>query len=169
MILHATFNGANRDYAVNLTHTICALAGPLTIVEDAQEFLRDHGVPAAVRCHDTSALFDWLINVLSFQGIADAVAQQYIDDHGQATWAGISRDLAGPPTCRKLHSYWEFYDCRYSKGSGTCAEPDHLPACPLPCHDLRNGRLNQTAYSLFLFIRDIAGGDLITWIDQRPH
>ena len=32
---------------------------------------------------------------------------------------------------------------------------------------MRNGRLNQTAYSLYLFIRDIADGDLIGWIDQR--
>jgi hypothetical protein len=32
---------------------------------------------------------------------------------------------------------------------------------------LRNGHLNQTAYSLFLFIRDIADGDLIGWIDQQ--
>ena len=33
--------------------------------------------------------------------------------------------------------------------------------------DLRNGRLNQTAYALYLFIRDIAEGDLIGWLDQR--
>ena len=39
--------------------------------------------------------------------------------------------------------------------------------CPLPRHPLRNGRLNQTAYSLFLFIRDIAGGDIVGWIDQQ--
>jgi hypothetical protein len=32
---------------------------------------------------------------------------------------------------------------------------------------LRNGHLNQLAYSLYLFIRDIAEGDLIGWIDQR--
>jgi hypothetical protein len=32
---------------------------------------------------------------------------------------------------------------------------------------LRNGHLNQLAYSLYLFIRDIADGDLIGWIDQR--
>jgi hypothetical protein len=32
---------------------------------------------------------------------------------------------------------------------------------------LRNGRLNQTAYSLFLFIRDIADGDLVGWIDRQ--
>jgi hypothetical protein len=34
-------------------------------------------------------------------------------------------------------------------------------------HDLRNGHLNQTAYSFYLFIRDITDGDLIGWIDQR--
>ena len=38
---------------------------------------------------------------------------------------------------------------------------------PLPTHQLRNGRLNQMAYSLFLFIRDIADGDLVGWIDQQ--
>jgi hypothetical protein len=32
---------------------------------------------------------------------------------------------------------------------------------------LRNGRLNQMAYSLFLFIRDIADGDLVGWIDRQ--
>ena len=34
-------------------------------------------------------------------------------------------------------------------------------------HDLRNGRLNQTAYSLFLFVRDVANGDLVGWIDRQ--
>jgi hypothetical protein len=37
----------------------------------------------------------------------------------------------------------------------------------VPRPRLRNGRLNQTAYSLFLFVRDIAGGDLIGWIDGQ--
>ena len=32
---------------------------------------------------------------------------------------------------------------------------------------MRNGHLNQTAYSLFLFIRDIVDGDLIGWIDAQ--
>ncbi|MGH7192273.1 MAG: hypothetical protein ACREJM_01925, partial [Candidatus Saccharimonadales bacterium] len=38
---------------------------------------------------------------------------------------------------------------------------------PLPTHDFRNGSLNQLAYSLFLFIRDIAQNDLVGWIDAR--
>jgi hypothetical protein len=39
----------------------------------------------------------------------------------------------------------------------------------VPEHDLRNGRLNQTAYSLFLFVRDVANGDLVGWIDRQLH
>jgi len=167
MSLHVIFRGANREYAVNLIRTICALAGPLSILDDARGDLRHHGVVEAINGYDSGPLFDWLIGQLSFQGIADTVAQQYIDDHGQATWAAVSRDLGHPPSCHKLRSYWQFYDCRYEKGSRTCAEPDHQPDCPLPSHDLRNGRLNQTAFSLYLFIRDVAAGDLVGWIDQR--
>jgi len=44
---------------------------------------------------------------------------------------------------------------------------EHIDACPVPSHRLRNGRLNQTAYSFFLFVRDIAKNDLVGWIDER--
>ena len=56
---------------------------------------------------------------------------------------------------------------RYEKTSRTCAEPDHIATCPLPTHRLRNGHLNQIGYSLYLFIRDVAEGDLVGWIDDR--
>ena len=67
----------------------------------------------------------------------------------------------------KLSGHWRFYDCRYHKGSHTCSESAHIEACPLPRHPLRNGRLNQMAYSLFLFMRDVADGDLVAWIDAQ--
>jgi hypothetical protein len=70
-------------------------------------------------------------------------------------------------SCPKLQAYWRFHDCRYEKTSGTCAEPKCIGTCPLPTHRLRNGHLNQIAYSLYLFIRDIAGSDLVNWIDDR--
>jgi hypothetical protein len=39
---------------------------------------------------------------------------------------------------------------------------------PAHCqHRLRNGHRNQIAYSLYLFIRDVADGDLVGWIDDR--
>jgi hypothetical protein len=104
---------------------------------------------------------------LSYQGIADQVAFDFMERHGQATWQVIAGDLRRGPTCPKLASYWQFHDCRYNKTRYTCAEPDHLPGCPLPNHWLRNGRLNQTAYALHLFVRDVADGDLVAWIDRR--
>jgi hypothetical protein len=48
-------------------------------VDDLRADLRDNGVLLAVNDHDTARLFDWLMSVLSFQGIADRVAQDFID------------------------------------------------------------------------------------------
>ena len=104
---------------------------------------------------------------MSFQGISDEIAANYMRRHGQATWHAVRKNLAKRPTCPKLKTYWHFHGCRYEKTSRTCAEPDHIAACPLPTHRLRNGHLNQIAYSLYLFIRDVADGDLVCWIDDR--
>ena len=90
-----------------------------------------------------------------------------MDRHGNVTWAEIEACLGTNPGCDKLQGYWAFTGCQYHKGSQTCAEPNQFADCPLPRHPLRNGRLNQTAYSLFLFIRDIAGGDIVGWIDRQ--
>jgi hypothetical protein len=157
---------ANLHYAVQLVHATCCLAGSASYLDDVRADLRDCGIMRAIKDHDTPALFDWLVEMLSFQGISDSVASGYIAQHGSVRWADIAEGLSRP-SCPKLGGYWRFYDCRYHKGSSTCAEPGHIDACPLPRHPLRNGRLNQMAYSLFLFIRDIADGDLVAWIDQQ--
>ena len=103
----------------------------------------------------------------SFQGISDEIAANYMRRHGQATWRSVRKIWPGDQACPKLKTYWHFHACRYEKTSRTCAEPDHIATCPLPTHRLRNGHLNQIAYSLYLFIRDVADGDLVGWIDDR--
>jgi hypothetical protein len=155
------------EHAVRVVHWVCCLAGAASLIDDIRADLRAEGIPRAIRRHDTAPLFDWLMAALSFQGISDQVASDYMDRHGRAQWADIDAKVAASPTCPKLHSYWHFHGCRYDKLSRTCAEPDHIGDCPLPSHDLRNGRLNQMAYSLFLFIRDVADGDLVGWIDRQ--
>jgi hypothetical protein len=105
--------------------------------------------------------------VLSFQGIADRAAAAFIAEHGSISWTDIEHSLAQAPSCSKLAGYWRFEGCGFHKTSGTCAEPNHIEACPLPRHPLRNGRLNQTAYSLFFFVRDIMGGDIVAWLDAQ--
>jgi hypothetical protein len=157
------------DYAVRVVHSVCCLAGSASLIDDIRADLRAEGIPTAIRRRDTAPLFDWLMSALSYQGISDQVAADYMERHGRAQWADIEAKVAAGPTCPKLQSYWHFHGCRYDKLSRTCAEPDHIDACPLPSHDLRNGRLNQMAYSLFLFIRDVADGDLVGWIDRQLH
>jgi len=162
-----TQTNANLHYAVQLIYATCCLAGSASYLDDIRADLRDCGIIRAIRDHDTAALFDWLVEMLSYQGISDAVAAGYIARHGSVRWAEIADGLARTPSCPKLAGYWAFYDCWYHKGSGTCAEPRHIDGCPLPRHPLRNGRRNQMAYSLFLFIRDVADNDFVAWIDRQ--
>jgi len=153
------------DHATRLIHRVCCLAGEPDLIT---EIRTDNGaVRSAIKRHDTAALFDWLMAMLSYQGISDRVAHDYMEQHGRVTRHEIGRALANKPSCPKLQSYWHFYGCKYHKTSGTCAEPDHIGHCPLPTHTLRNGRLNQSAYSLHLFLRDIANNDLVSWIEAQ--
>jgi hypothetical protein len=158
---------ADVVYAAGLVRRVCQLAGSPSYVSDLRSSLRRDGVLLAVQQYDTAILFDWLVVMLSFQGISDDVAAAFIADHGSATWDDIARALAPVSHCAKLAGYWRFYNCGYRKEAQTCSEPSLLESCPLPRHPLRNGHLNQMAYSLFLFFRDVAGGDIVSWIDQQ--
>jgi hypothetical protein len=155
------------DHAVRMIYRVCCLAGSASLIDNIRADLDADGVRAAMKKRDTTAVFDWLMSALSYQGIADQIAYDYMEQHGYVRWHDINGKLARGASCPKLKSYWHFYGCGYQKLGQTCTEPDHIGRCPLPTHDLRNGHLNQTAYSLYLFICDIADGDLIGWIDQR--
>jgi hypothetical protein len=150
-----------------LIHAVCAVAGSLSFLDEIDQEIRHAGLDQAVASGNTPPVFDWLLTTFSFQGISDRVARSYMEKHGAASWSAMEASLKTSPSCQKLYTYWDYAGCRYDKSSFTCAEPDHFEACPVPRPRLRNGRLNQTAYSLFLFVRDIAGGDLIAWIDSQ--
>jgi hypothetical protein len=160
-----TLDRSALDHATRLIHRVCCLAMSADFIDESQVDYR--AIRSAIKDHDTAALFDWLMAALSHQGISDRVADDYMDQHGRVTWREVERALSSQPSCPKLQSYWQFHGCRYHKTSHTCAEPDHIARCPLPTHDLRNGRLNQTAYSLYLFIRDIADNDLVGWVEGQ--
>jgi hypothetical protein len=152
-------------HARSLILRVCHIAGTAAFIDEAGLGREGKDLRKAIRGRNTAALFDWLVAALSYQGISDEVAKTFMDRHGLASWQVIESALRKRPNCPKLKSYWHFYDCRYNKSRFTCAEPDHLADCQLPRSWLRNGRLNQTAYSLYLFVRDIADGDLVGWID----
>jgi len=162
-----TSSKAALEHAARIVYPICCLAGSPGLLDEIQSEGADKTLRACIEDRDTAGLFDWLIRALSYQGVSDAAAFSYMDRHGSVTWAEIESGLARTPPCPKLTSYWSFDRCGYSKWKQTCACPEYFARCPVPRHRLRNGRLNQTAYSLFLFLRDVAGADLVGWIDER--
>ncbi len=155
------------EHVVALVSRVCDLAGSRSLIDDIRVELAEVGVIEAVKRRNNGAIFEWLLGVLSLQGISDAVALGYIEGHERIAARSIERALGRKPSCPKLAGYHRFFDCGYRKWEDRCAEPVHKPECPLPRHDLRNGRLNQTAYSLWLFMRDVALGDFVGWLDYQ--
>lgn len=152
------------EHAVVMMDIVCTVAGS----EDLLEARSPNSVlTAAISNHDSATIYASLMEAFSFQGISNAAAESYMQQHGRISWDDVNRDILGHAKCSKLRGYWSFHHCGYEKGSAACAQKQHFPQCPLPRHDLRTGRLNQTAYALYLFIRDIAGGDLVDWIDKQ--
>ena len=145
--------------------TFCGLAGRPQLIGEVRRDLGRAGVLEAVRTHDTAALYNWMSRGIAYQGISDYVAHAYMEEHGSVTWDQVQQSLMGRLLCQKLRSHWAFHRCGYNKTNGTCNEQKNLDSCPLPLPTLRNGRLNQSAFSLYLFMRDVAGGDFVKWLD----
>lgn len=161
------------NHAVQIVHHVCCVAGAHSIIDDIRSEAETKPLGSAIEQVDTPVLFDWLVTALSYQGISNNAASSYLEKHGSVCWSEIENHLSNGPSCPKLKSYWHFHQCGYFKSRGTCSHPEYYGRCPLPKHTLRNGRLNQTAYALFFFIRDIADSDLVGWIDAQlggvPH
>jgi hypothetical protein len=169
--VQATITTAGQETAVSIIRRTFLRAASSSFLDDLKADHRRAGIGAAIRARDTSRLFRSIVATLSYQGISDRVAAAYMDQHGQIGWGDVEAIVNGRSPCPKLQSYWHFENCGYRKSSATCSRPDLLQTCGLPNFPLRNGRLNQTAVSLYLFIRDVAGGDLAGWIDStlREH
>lgn len=159
--------GADRPlHGLSLVRQVLALAAVPSFEQDLRRHLEREGVVRAVEHHDTARLFDWLMVGLSLRGISDRIALDYIATHGSVRYQEIAQALGGSEVpCPKLVSFAALRGCGYRKLARTCAAPELLPGCPLPRHSLRNGHLNQAAYGLFLFLREVCGGDLVGWLD----
>ncbi|WP_407530377.1 hypothetical protein [Methylobacterium oryzisoli] len=154
-------------FAESLILQVCRAAPDPAYLKRLRTQFARQGIRAAVAQHDTPALFNWLVEVASYQGISDAIAWTFMEEHGRVTWADLHAAFARDPACPKLASFAAFCGCRYRKASRTCAHPEHFPGCPLPRHPLRKGSLNQAAYALYLFLKDGCRGDLVAWIDAQ--
>jgi hypothetical protein len=93
------------------------------------------------------------MEVFSYQGIANYVANLYMETHGTITYYQVSRCLgrATRPLRPKLAGFDAYRCCGYKKAAKTCNHPAGYPTCPVPTHDLRRGSFNQAAYSFYSF------------------
>ncbi len=163
----ATCRAAAMPRAIALIQRVCDIAAPRNYLAETREYLLNAGIVGAVATHDTPALYRWLMETISYQGIANRVASDYLDCHGRVQWADIEIGLRRPDRCSKLATYWTFHGCGYRKWARTCAVPPRLPHCLVPALPMRNGSLAQAAAALYLFLRDVCGGDFIGWIDDH--
>jgi hypothetical protein len=157
-------NSQDWIYALNTVETVAWLAGRPDYLDDLREdfeILFDGSGAAR-----SARIFEWLAAAMTYQGISDAVARGYMEEHGRPRWRTTAHGVK-QGRCSLLKSYWHFHGCGYRKSTRRCANPHLIKTCPLPLPIFRKGTLNQLTYSLYLFIRDIAGGDLIAWLDAR--
>lgn len=155
-----TSTASALDHATVLIDTVCLIAGSENLLgtnDKASERLR-----SAIANHDTAFLYGMLVEAFSFQGISDQAAITFMVQHGRVQWEDVERSLRSAVSCPQLKSYWAMHDCGFQKHGHTCFEPQHIGDCPLPRLDMRRGGLNVMAFSFFLFIRDVADGDLVT-------
>jgi hypothetical protein len=158
------FSRKDWHYAVNMIETVAWLGGQDDYLETVRDDMAELKLFDGPRAARSARLFDWLVRAMSYQGISDEIARSYMALNEMPRRRSIARGVSRAQ-CRLLGSFWEFQGCGYRKSSASCSQPQLIGDCPLPQHRFRNGNLNQLAYSLFLFIRDVAGGDLVRWID----
>ncbi len=98
-------NDAALTHARSLILRVCHLAGTAAFIDEAGLGPEGKDLRKAIRSRNTAALFDHLVAALSYQGISDEVAKNFMDRHGLASWHVIESALeqaAKLPEAQKL-------------------------------------------------------------------
>src|SRR5918911_1714704 len=77
------------DFARDLMLAVCRIAGDGSYLRRIRSGFMRTGIAAAVQTHDTPALYNWLVEVISYQGVSNAVAWRYLATHGRIKWGDI--------------------------------------------------------------------------------
>ena len=127
-----TVRATGLDYAAGIICAVCRLAGVKSFVYDLQTELRQQGIVEAIDRHDTPTLFDWLATALSFQGVSDRVAHDYMARHGRPTWNDIARNLTSAPPCPNLRATGISTTADITRARGPAPNPSTCRAVPYP-------------------------------------
>ena len=89
-------------FATNLILQTCRASPDPTYLKRMRANLTRQGIRTAVAQHDTPALFDWLIEVVSYQGISDSIAWTYMEQHGRVRSADLQAAFEHRPPAPSL-------------------------------------------------------------------
>lgn len=90
------------------------------------------GVVAAIDAYDAPAIFNWLMNLFSYQGISDEVAGDFMRRQGNFTGGTVDRTSKGNCLCPKLTGYWTFSRCQYQNSHSLAVSPIIFRPVPYP-------------------------------------
>jgi hypothetical protein len=85
---------AALEHADGVIAYACYLAGARNLINKIRSDVCGPKIRTAIARHDTPTLFDWLIDAVSYQGISDRVAYDYLEQHGGITWRDIEQSLS---------------------------------------------------------------------------
>ena len=140
---------------------------PRSYLGNVKERLAEAGVIAAVASRDTPVIFDWIVRLLARQGISNHAAEVFLERNGSPTFLDIADHMSKDARCSRLRCHWSFEGCGYRHSTGFCSTPHHQLGCPVTVIPARKGALAEAAIGLWLFVRDVCGGDFVSWIDDR--
>ena len=122
-----------------------------------------HGKPQ----HKSIKLYQYFLESFILSGGGDRSNQNYYANQKyKPTFNRINRAVK-TAQCPKLVSFEAFKGCGYRKTANKCTEPAFLKSCPLPRFDMKRGALNQMAFSLYFFLRDVCRRDFYAYV--REH
>jgi hypothetical protein len=82
-----------HDHARALIYYVCCLTGS-TSFSDEIDTQEESSLGLAIEQRNTPQLFECLVSAFNFQGIADEIASNYIEQHGLPSWADLEAGLS---------------------------------------------------------------------------
>jgi hypothetical protein len=117
--------------------------------------------------HKSIRLYQYLVEAFILSGGGDQSNQgYYAKQKYKPTFNRVKRALKAAH-CPKLAGFEAFQGCGYRKTTRKCNDPAFLRSCPLPSFDMKRGALNQMAFSLYFFLRDVAVRDFYTYVTEH--
>jgi len=117
--------------------------------------------------HKSIKLYQYLLESFLLSGGGDQSNHgYYANQQRKPTFNRVKRALK-TAHCPKLATFETFKGCGYRKTTNKCNESAFLRFCPLPTFDMKRGNLNHMAFSLYFFLRDVAGRDFYTYVTEH--